>query len=1450
MTLQPEVYPLTALQSGMLFHSVSDSASDLYVEQIACELRGALDPAAFAAAWESTLARHPVLRTAFAWKELPEPLQIVAPALRLPLQTLDWSALPPDQQAAELAALRSQARLQGFRLNRPPLFRLHCIRLGPQWHQLLWTWHHIILDAWSVPLVLQDFFTFYGACREGAEASLPAPPPFRDFIAWQRAADLRPAESFWRTRLQGFERATPLPAGAPSGAGYGLEFLTLAVADTEVLQSAARRLRIGLYTLFQAAWALLLSRYTGERDVLFGSAVSGRPPALAGVESMVGLLINTVPVRVAVPASATVAEWLATLQADQIDGLPYEHVPLRDVQAWSAVPPPARLFQTLLVFDNAPLDTTRLRTPELQLAAVDLTERVDFPITVTMAVREQCRLGIGFNLEVLDAATALRFLDQLRTALLDLTGDPARTLNQIEISAPNRAATCAAPALTAELQPVSRLFEAQVARSPRAVAAVFRHPAGHDQTLTYAELNAHSNAFACRLRSLGVGIEDRVVLCMDAGLPRLAALLGILKASAAYVPIETDAPQALIPELIADCGARLVIAAPHLAEGLERSTGLPIVAVSEDLPPGVEANLPTAAAPENLAYLIYTSGSTGRRKAVAVTHANLQRLSEALLSGYKITPDSRLLQFSSLSFDSSVAEIFTTLLIGATLYLAPRQTLVPSRDLLALMDAWAITTVTFPPSVLAALPPAPLPALKVLVSAGEACSAELVARWGTGRTFINAYGPTECTVCATFGEVTSALGKPSIGRPAGLSRTYLLDDALQPVPTGVVAELYIGGPGVSRGYWNRPGLTAAAFLPDPFAASPGARIYRTGDLARLRPDGQIEFLGRADDQVKIRGFRIEPGEIAAALRADPTVADAAVLPVSDPADPANQRLVAYVLPRTPHAPAEWWPSLAEYLVYDELAYHAMTTDERRNESYRAAIRAAVPGRVVLEVGTGPEALLARFCIEAGARRVYAVEMLDDTYAKACRRVRELGLEDRILVIHGDATTIDLPERPDVCVSEIVGALGGCEGAAVILNGVRPLLQPGASMVPRRGVTLYAPVELPDELRANLGFAPLPARYVAKIFEQIGHPFDLRLSVKGLNYSNLLAAPRIIEDLDFDSPVPTAGSYASVFETTRRGRLDGFLLWLTLDTGAGERIDILQHEHCWLPVFFPLPAPESPIPAGSRIDATAGYLLNADRLHPDYFIEATLTEPGGASTSFRCFSPHHSGAFRESPFYERFFRSSAIPTLPQASAPAIFDSDAARLRLRQTLPDYMIPASFVVLDRMPLTSSGKVDRRALAAQTTAQARTQPLPAVSPRSDTERMIAAIWRELLQLDQVDLATNFFEHGGHSLLLLRVQEMLQDRAGVDLPVTDLFKFPTVETLARHLTQRAAAQTPASNGAGLSRASSRHGALAAKAALKSAIKERAKQTLKGPLKTILKESMRPHAPVPEKQEP
>ncbi|CBN55480.1 CrpC (fragment) [Kamptonema sp. PCC 6506] len=772
-------------------------------------------------------------------------------------------------------------------------------------------------------------------------------------------------------------------------------------------------------------------------------------------------------------------------------------------------------------------------------------------------------------------------------------------------------------------------------------------------------------------------------------------------------------------------------------------------------------------------------------------HRGLYNLAKAQIQIFDVQPNSRVLQFFSLSFDASVFEVVMALVAGATLVMGTRDSLLPGATLIQLLRDYAIAIVALAPSVLAVLPFNKLPALRTIIVGGEACSPDLIVKWSSGRRFFNAYGPTESTVCATIAECTDSKEPPSIGRPIANTQVYILDAQKQLVPIGVPGELYIGGAGLARGYLNQPELTSDRFIPNPFSHESGSRLYKTGDLARYLPDGNIEFLGRIDHQVKIRGFRIELGEIEAVLSQHTAVRQAIVVNREDV--PGDKRLVAYIVPEEKHiqplhqqegqelGQIELWPSVAEYFVYDELLYYAMTNDERRNHSYKVAINQLVKDRVVVEVGTGKDAILARFCVEAGAKKVYAIERSEESYrlAKAC--IKNLGWENKITLIHGDATQVNLPEQADVCLSEIVGAIGGSEGAAVILNSSRRFLKEDGIMIPQRSITKIAAAYLPDELLDNPQFNDVPGYYTNKIFEQVGYPFDLRLSIKKFPKSHLISNSDTFEDLNFNTHLNPEYRIEINLTITKESRLDGFLVWLNLHTIEGEVIDIIEHEYCWLPVYFPVFYPGIQVSEGDTIKAVCIGTLCDNNLNPDYKIEGILIRGNGQFIEFEYESYHHKKVFKHNHFYELLFSENGHKTHHKYHSEVL--PKEIRYYLKERLPDYMIPSAFVIVDELPLTPNGKVDRKALPAPGVINLDWETNH-IAPQTDIEQAIATVWQQVLNLEKVGIDDNFFDLGGHSLLMAQAHSKLREVVDRDVSILEMFKYPTISSLAKYLSQ------------------------------------------------------------------
>jgi amino acid adenylation domain-containing protein len=650
----------------------------------------------------------------------------------------------------------------------------------------------------------------------------------------------------------------------------------------------------------QGAWAVLLARHSGEREVVYGVTVSGRPAELVGVERMVGLLINTLPLRVRVDGGTEVAEWLRRLQAEQVELRQYEYSPLVEVAGWSEVERGVGLFESLLVFENYPVEEelrqgASERRAGLEIGAARAVERTNYPLTVVCGPGERLSVRISYAAGRYEGAAVERMLGQLERIVEGMVGDAGVRVQELElVSGEEREQLLGGWNETGAAYGVERtlaeLFEEQVERAGAAVALE-----SETEELSYAELNERANQVGHYLREQGVGPEVLVGLLMERGIELVVGLLGVLKAGGAYVPLDPAYPQERLSFMMADAGVKVLLTQQKLVAHLpvQEVKLVCIDSDSESIAAQSKHNFQSGAGPLNAAYVIYTSGSTGKPKGTLLEHKGVCNLVEVQRRYLSAGPGEKVLLFASISFDASVFDTIQAVLSGGTLYVPSQDTLLVGESLGDLLREKRITATTLPPSVLATVSSRELPHLKTLIAAGEACSADLAKKWSEGRNFINGYGPTEATVCATLGTCVDGSHKPDIGRPVNNKKIYILDERHQPVPVCMTGEMHIGGVGLARCYLNRPDLTAEKFIPDPFSAEPGRRMYQTGDLGRYLSDGRIDYEGRIDHQVKIRGYRIELNEIEEVLMQHPRVRDAVVLAHSERT--GVTRLVGYVV---------------------------------------------------------------------------------------------------------------------------------------------------------------------------------------------------------------------------------------------------------------------------------------------------------------------------------------------------------------------------------------------------------------------------------------------------------------------------------------------------------------------------------------------------------------------------
>ncbi len=890
----------------MLFHTLLAPESATYVSQLTCTLPADLDPGRFRQAWETLVRRHGVLRTAFLSEGLDEPLQAVRKTVSVPWQELDWRGLPEDVQERRFTDLCHRERHTPFSLTRAPLLRFSLVHLGRR-TGFVWTLHHLLLDGWSLPLLVRELTIVYAALQEGREPALPPVRPFGDYVVWLKKQDPARAETFWRGELAGFTAPNALgvlgadrPARAHGASGYAEHGLQISRAATARLQTLASRHKLTLQTVTLGAWAVLVSRYSGDEDVVFGNVVSGRPAALPGVETMVGMFINTLPVRARVNGAELLAPWLQRLQERQLARQEFEQAPLAEIQRWSEVPAGSPLFETLYVFENYP-NAGAGGSNSLRIGDLRSFESTNYPVTLTLTAADHVSLRLAYDRARMDEDSALRLLGHLGRLLAGIGERPEQALRDLSLLSEAelhqvRAEWNDTASFFPQEATLHSLFAEQVELLPEAVAVAFE-----GEELTYSELDRRANRLARQLRDRGCGPESRVGVLLERSCELLVALLGILKAGAAYVPLDPDHPSDRLAFQDRDARLRWIVTRAGLADRLPGAEDRFLF-----LPAGGDLPLSVAVDPDHPAYVLYTSGSTGRPKGVVISHRAIVNRLHWGQEVLPLTAADRVLHKTPISFDVSVWELFWPLMTGARLVLARPGGHRDNAYLARLIAGQGITMLHFVPSMLQLFLEEPeageCRTLHDVACGGEALTAELARRFAAGLGHVrlhNFYGPTEAAVevtswvCDAAGDDRDDRGGMPIGRPVFNTRIHLLDRNLLPVPVGVPGELFIAGVNLARGYVERPDLTAERFLPDPEGREPGERAYRTGDLARWRAGGAIEYLGRLDHQVKIRGVRIELGEIEATLAALPGVREAVVVVREDV--PGDRRLVAYVV---------------------------------------------------------------------------------------------------------------------------------------------------------------------------------------------------------------------------------------------------------------------------------------------------------------------------------------------------------------------------------------------------------------------------------------------------------------------------------------------------------------------------------------------------------------------------
>ncbi len=911
-----ESLPLSFAQARLWFFSQLESESAAYNMPEPLRLIGELNVGAMERAIAEIIRRHEGLRTSFELVD-DAPVQKITTVKFTLSPPIDLQSLSESAQSQRLKELALTEARRPFELSQAPLFRVTLIRLADRSHVLLLTMHHIISDGWSMNILVRELAALYQSYCANQPSTLPELPiQYADFASWQREwlrdGVLDRQLAYWKQQLSGAPSLLELPTDRPRPAIQTFNGKTASLEIdrelTQQLKSIGQKSGATLYMTLLAAFSTLLYRYSGQEDLVIGSPIANRNHR--EVESLIGFFVNTLVMRTQFGGDPTFVELLDrvrdnTLDAQEHQDLPFEKLveELHPERSLSYTP----LFQVMFVLQNPAVN---LVLPDLTITPF-VVEDVNAKFDLTLSVTETeagLRAEFIYNTDLFDADRIDRLTGHFQTLLSGIVTTPQERVAQL-------------PLLTGvELEQllyewndteteypqdkcIHELFVAQVERTPDAIAVVFE-----TQRLTYRELNDRANQLAQYLQTLGVKPEVMVGICVERSVEMIVGLLGILKAGGAYVPLDPAYPQDRIGYMLEDSQVSVLLTQQRLKADLPAHPQ--VICLDTDWSkianqPATELNSGVQA--DNLAYVIYTSGSTGKPKGVLVQHQGLCNLALAQIQVFDVHADSRVLQFASFSFDASISEVVMTLCVGASLHLAQRDDLMPGGGLLNLLQTQGITHVTLSPSALAAMPKVEIPSLRTIIVAGEACPPDLANQWSSGRRFINGYGPTEATVCATTAICTDSNSPLPIGRPIANTQVYILDRNLQPVPIGIPGELHIGGAGLARGYLNRADLTAAKFILNPFGQAYSGLLYKTGDLTRYRSDGNIDFLGRIDQQVKIRGFRIELEEIEALLSQHPRVREVAVIAKEDK---SGKQLVAYLVlvPDLTHPVATRHPS--------------------------------------------------------------------------------------------------------------------------------------------------------------------------------------------------------------------------------------------------------------------------------------------------------------------------------------------------------------------------------------------------------------------------------------------------------------------------------------------------------------------------------------------------------------
>ncbi|MEI9989090.1 MAG: amino acid adenylation domain-containing protein [Rhizomicrobium sp.] len=1470
-----DAFPLSFSQLRLWFLDQLEPGSAFYNFPLAVPFNVAVNTAILERSINEIVKRHEALRTVFG-SVGGEPVQIVLPELALPLAVFDLRSLDKEAQDAEMTRLAAEWAQRPFDLARGPLLRTALLRRGPDDNVFLLVMHHIISDGWSLGVFWRELIALYNAFYVNRPSPLPELAiQYADFSVWQRerlrGERLEELVSYWKKQLAGMPvLQLPTDRPRPPVLSYRGAFqeLVLPRALTDALRTLSQREGTTLFMTLFAAFTVLLQRYTGQSDIVVGSYVASRDRA--ELENLIGFFINSLVLRADLAGDPTFRTLLGRVREMALDAYAHQELPfeklveeLQPERDLSRNP----LFQVSFQLFSAQAERGAAAGPD-GTPTIDLNRGMAiFDIAVNIWDGPDGLSGhLEYSTDLFDPATMARLTGHFRNLLKSAVTSPDAKLSELDMlsESEKRQLLVEWNDTSAEIPEagVHALFEQQVARNSDAVALV-----AEGASITYGELNRRANRLAHRLRLMEVGPGSVVGICFERGGDMVAAILAVLKAGGAYLPLDPSYPSERLAFMLQDSGAKIVISEerafgrlpPHDAEILRMDDDAVFAGQSE-------ANPPASAGPDDLCYVIYTSGSTGKPKGVMGPHRGTVNRLQWMWSAYPFEAGETVCQKTALSFVDSIWELFGGLLQGVKTLVLPDETVRDPRKLVDALARAKVSRIVLVPSLLRAMLTsgidlaAELPHLKFWTLSGEALSYDLFTDFRQDvphARILNLYGSSEVAadvLCCDLGTTEPVAKSVPIGRPIANTEAYVLDRDQNLVPIGVPGELYVGGHGLARAYHNRPELTAESFIASPFDGAKSARLYRTRDQVRYRADGQIEYLGRLDHQVKLRGYRVELGEIETALAEHRLVREAAASVVQVGGE--ENRLIAYVVPADgdganvaddPGAElaSRWQTVWNETYVgteagsgsFNTIGWNSSYSGEAISEpEMREWVEQTVdrvlsfaPKRV-LEIGCGTGLVLLRVadrCVDYVATDFsrIALDQVRREIEKAPEKYRCVSLLER------EATDFDGLEGPFdlIILNSVIQYFPGAPYLAEVLKGALGLLAPSGSVFigDVRSLSLlrgfHTAVELhhaPDDLSADVLSARIHRQVVQEkelaVDPAVFHAFgpDVAQVTVDLKRGTL-----VNEMMQFRYDVTLrreAAPLASSPDSWMDWRADEMTLERLRDLLSAERPAVLgvtgvPNGRLGKPMkALELLATASLAAAGELrraveraehdgIDPEAVWALGGEF---DYDVAVGWLGLGGDGCYDIVFrrrepsSPHRGFGFPSAGMAHGAAGEQHVTNPAAGVRMQILIADL-RAHLQKRLPHYMVPASIVVLENLPQTPNGKVDRRALPAPNAVRDRFVNTY-VAPRNRTERQLAAIWSDVLNVERIGVRDNFFELGGHSLLATQLVSRIRIEFNSEMPVRAIFEMPTIAALAMKLDRRpGGAQRPAESGIG-----------------------------------------------------